>query len=52
MNFDEYVALYQGDSNEENPEEKFYDWVVDNCPFPTNEELQQIYEELEVEKWD
>ena len=44
MNYDDYMELFHTPTT--TFEEEYEDWLRENCPEPTNEELQEMYEDF------
>ena len=44
MNYDTWMELYHTPST--TYFEEYNDWLLENCPDPTDEELAEMYEEL------
>jgi len=52
MTYYDYMEFYNSPESVLAPDDEYADWLSENCPDPTDEELNEMYEELmEAFKW-
>lgn len=48
MEYYDYVEFYNSPQAILTPDEEYLEWASENCPLPTEEDLQRLFEEMEV----
>lgn len=46
MTMYDYQELFNNPPVIVTPDEEYLEWVKENCPLPTNEELSNLYEQI------